>query len=60
MATTKTYVTEVDRLSGDLVIRFQDNRTAVFPACLLYATLPQADELFESELELDDEPQATN
>jgi len=50
-------VVAIDRIYGDAVISFHDNRTAVFPASFLYASLPQVQELFESELELDD-PQA--
>jgi len=51
-------VIEIDRVNGDAVISFHDNRTAVFPASFLYASLPQVQELFESELEHDDERQA--
>jgi len=51
-------VVAIDRLYGDAVISFQDNRTAVFSASLLYASLPQAQEIFESELELDNDLQA--
>jgi hypothetical protein len=58
MDISKVRVTAIDRLSGDAVISFQDNRTAVFSASFLYASLPQAQELFESELEFDDEPPA--
>ena len=53
--TTVISVTGVDRFGGDVIISFADNRTAVFPAQLLYASLPQAQELFEAELEIDDE-----
>jgi len=53
----KTRVTAIDRIYGDVVISFQDNRTAVFSASFLYASLEQAQELFEPELELDDDPQ---
>ncbi|MGI4828511.1 MAG: hypothetical protein ACRYFU_10030 [Janthinobacterium lividum] len=59
MDTTKPRVTAIDRFSGDAVISFQDNRTAVFPAAFLYASLPQVQELFESEMDLDDNTQAT-
>jgi hypothetical protein len=59
MDNPKTRVTAIDRFSGDAVISFQDNRTAVFPASFLYASLPQVQELFESELDSDDETQAT-
>jgi len=59
MAIPKTRVIAIDRLYGDAVISFHDNRTAVFPASFLYASLPQVQELFESELELGDEPKAT-
>jgi len=52
----KMRVTAIDRFSGDAVISFEDNRTAVFPASFLYASLPHVQELFESELELDDVP----
>jgi hypothetical protein len=54
----KIRVIAIDRLYGDAVISFHDNRTAVFPASFLYDSLSQVQELFESELELDDEPQA--
>jgi hypothetical protein len=48
-------VTAIDRFDGDAIISFEDSRSAVFPAALLYNLLPQADELFESRLELDEE-----
>ena len=57
-SSTETPVVEVDRFEGNLIISFKDNRRAVFSADVLYASLPQAQELFESELGLDDEPQA--
>ena len=54
-----TRVTAIDRFRGDAVISFQDNRSALFPASFLYALLPQVQELFDSEPELDCEPQVT-
>ena len=54
----KTRVIDIERVGGDAVISFQDNRSALFPASFLYASLSQVQELFESELEFDDEPQA--
>ena len=41
-----------DRLSGCLVIAFDNGRCALYDAELLYATLPQAREFFEDESEL--------
>jgi len=58
MEIPKTRVIAIDRIYGDVVISFQDDRTAVFPASFLYDSLPQVHELFESELENDDEPEA--
>ena len=54
----KIRVIDIERVGGDAVICFQDKRSALFPASFLYALLSQVQELFESELELDDEPQA--
>jgi len=54
----KMRVIDIERVGGDAVISFQDNRSALFSASFLYASLSQVQELFESELELDDEPQA--
>ena len=47
---------DADRFRGDVIITFDDERAAVFSAAFLYASLPQAQEIFPSELELDDEP----
>ena len=38
-------IVDADRLAGDLVIAFEDGKTAVYPAAILYAILPQANEL---------------
>jgi hypothetical protein len=46
---------DADRFRGDVIITFHDERAAVFSAAFLYASLPQAHEIFQSELELDDE-----
>jgi hypothetical protein len=48
-------VVETDRFRGDVIITFNDDRAAVFSAAFLYASLPHAQEIFLSELELDDE-----
>jgi hypothetical protein len=50
----KIRVTAIDRFDGDAIISFDDSRTAVFSATFLYDSLPQAQELFESELEFDE------
>jgi hypothetical protein len=49
----------VDKLPNAVFVMFKDGKCAIFPAALLYATLPQAqhlnpdEELEEDELETD-------
>jgi hypothetical protein len=38
-------IVHVDRMSGGIAITFEDGRSALFTAPLLYATLPQAFDL---------------
>jgi hypothetical protein len=45
----------VDKLPNAVFVMFKDGRFAIFPAALLYATLPQAQHLHpEDELETDE------
>jgi hypothetical protein len=60
MDALKPRITSIDRMFGDAVISFQDNRTGLFPAAFLYAALPQVQELFEPEPELIDEADEDN
>jgi hypothetical protein len=46
---------DADRFRGDVIVTFNDQRSAVFSAAFLYASLPYAEEIFASELEFDDE-----
>jgi hypothetical protein len=40
-----------DRLAGGVVITFDDGKAALYPASLLYATLPQAQQIADDELD---------
>jgi hypothetical protein len=48
-------IINAERLGGDLVIAFEDGKSAIYPAAMLYAIFPQATQLDEltlpSELE---------
>jgi hypothetical protein len=46
-------VIEAQRLSGGVIITFDDGKCAVFSAALLHATFSQAKEIKESELDAD-------
>jgi len=37
-------VVSVDRLDGDVLVTFDDGKTAVYPASVLYELLPQVSE----------------
>jgi len=37
-------VVSVDRLDGDVTVTFDDGKTAVYPASVLYELLPQVSE----------------
>ena len=55
METPNIRAIDTDRFRGDVIVTFSDNRAAVFSAAFLHASLSQAQEIFESELDLDDE-----
>ena len=42
-------VVSVDKLAKGVVITFDDGRSALYSASLLYAVFPQADELNQTE-----------
>ena len=42
-------IVTAERLTNSIVIKFSDGRIALYSTSLLYATLPQAEELDESE-----------
>ncbi len=46
----KPHLISADRLDGSIVVTFDDGRCAIYSSELLYATLPQARELHDSEM----------
>jgi hypothetical protein len=44
----------VDRTEEGIVVSFEDNRDAIFPASLLYSLLPHVQEIFGSEQNTDE------
>jgi len=44
-------VAQADRLEGGIIITFEDGKCAFYPSSLLYASLPQATEIVDSETE---------
>jgi hypothetical protein len=44
---TAPRIVTAERLSGGVVIQVEDGRCALYSSTLLYATLPQAEELIE-------------
>jgi hypothetical protein len=44
-------VESVERLEDDAIICFEDGRSAIYPASLLYAMIPQATEIPPEETE---------
>ncbi len=40
----KHRVDNVDRINGDVIVTFDDGKTAIFPASVLYELLPQVRE----------------
>ncbi len=42
------HVVSADRLNASVIITFNDGRCAVYSSALLYAALPQAEELYDS------------
>lgn len=47
------HILSVDTLPNAVFVMFKDGECAIFPAALLYATLPQA-----QHVDLDEEPEA--
>ncbi|AXC16075.1 hypothetical protein ACPOL_6867 (plasmid) [Acidisarcina polymorpha] len=47
--TPSPLVIEAQRLDGGVIVTFDDGRCAVYSAILLYATLPQAQEVLECD-----------
>ena len=45
------HVVSADRLDGSIIITFNDGRCAIYSSALLYATLPQAEELYDLVLD---------
>ena len=44
-------VIAVDRLNGDVIVSFSDNRDALYPASFLYNSLPLVQEIHDLPLE---------
>jgi hypothetical protein len=44
-------VTAVDRLNGDVIVSFSDNRDALYPATFLHSSLPLVQEIHDSPQE---------
>jgi len=53
METAQPHIVNVERLNGSVVIEFDDGKTALFSAALLYEILPRARDL--TDLLEDDE-----
>ena len=47
----KPHVLSADRLDDSIIITFDDGRCAMYSSALLYATLQQAEELYDPEAE---------
>ena len=47
----RPHLTSADRLEGSLIIAFEDGRCGIYSSELLYATLAQAKELHEKDVE---------
>jgi hypothetical protein len=47
---SKARVVAADTLDGSLIITFADGKAALYPADLLFAIFPQANELLDEEL----------
>ena len=43
-------IVNADRMSGGMIIKFDDGRCAFYSSALLYETLPKCEELNESDL----------
>jgi len=52
METPKPHIVNVERVDGSVVIGFDDGKTALYPAALLYEILPRARDL--TDLPCDD------